>query len=81
MQLQGKFAVVTGASAGIGEALAQAATVAARRAGTPVVVANFHNVQLFQRKGQIARERAQQLQRDAVIHVSEQAHRDYLERL
>lgn len=63
------------------EALAQAATVAARRAGTPVVVANFHNVQLFQRPGQVERERHQHAMRDAVIHVSEQAYRDYLERV
>ncbi len=64
-----------------GERLAHLATLAARKAATPVVIANFHNVQLFQRRGELSRERRQAALRDAVIHVSEQAQRDYVERV
>lgn len=64
-----------------GERLVHLATLAARKAATPIVIANFHNVQLFQRRGELARERRQAGLRDAVIHVSEQAQRDYVERV
>ncbi len=61
-----------------GEVPAHAATVAARRAGVPIVIANFHSVQLFSKNaGRIRRERRQAPLRDAVIHVSESAREDY----
>ena len=61
--------------------LAQVATAAGRWAGTPVVIANFHNVALFERPRDLRRERRQASLRDAVIHVSERARDDYLERV
>jgi glycosyltransferase involved in cell wall biosynthesis len=61
--------------------LAQVATAAGRWAGTPIVIANFHNVALFERRGELRRERRQASLRDAVIHVSERARKDYLERV
>jgi glycosyltransferase involved in cell wall biosynthesis len=64
-----------------GEFTAQVATVAARKASVPVVVANFHGVGLFKRRGQLERERRQARMREAVIHVSRRAHEDYLERV
>ena len=66
---------------GHGEAPAQIATLAARWAGTPLVVANFHNVGLFRERGQLRRERRQAPQRDAVIHVSRRVREDYEERV
>jgi len=64
-----------------GEFTAQVATVAARKASVPIVVANFHGVGLFKRRRQLERERRQACMRDAVIHVSQRAHEDYLERV
>jgi len=61
--------------------VAQLATSAGRRAGTPIVIANFHNVALFERRGDLRRERQQADLRDAVIHVSERARQDYLQRV
>jgi glycosyltransferase involved in cell wall biosynthesis len=66
---------------GHGELPAQAATVAARRAGVPIIVANFHNVSLFRGPGQLRRERRQAGWRDVVVHVSERALRDYEQRV
>ena len=61
--------------------LAQVATAAGRWAGTPIVIANFHNIALFEGRGALRRERRQAALRDAVIHVSERAREDYLERV
>lgn len=61
--------------------VAQIATSAGRWAGTPIVIANFHNVALFERRGDLRRERQQAELRDAVIHVSERARQDYLKRV
>ena len=61
--------------------LAHVATAAGRFAGTPIVIANFHNVALFERPRDLRRERRQAALRDAVIHVSERARQDYLERV
>lgn len=66
---------------GHNETPAQAATVAAQRARVPIIIANFHNVDLFQATGQLRRERKQSPDRDAVIHVSQRARTDYLERV
>ncbi len=66
---------------GHSEIPAQLVTAAGRAAGVPVVVATFHSVDLFGRKGELERERSQTGLRDATIHVSEAVREDYVRRV
>ena len=57
------------------------ATLAGRRAGIPVVIANYHNMDSIPLPKQIRMERRQSAMRDATIHVSRKVHEDYLHRV
>ena len=57
------------------------ATAAGHRAGTPVLLANYHNVRSIDTRRQIRLERTQSKLRAATLHVSACVHRDYLDQV
>jgi len=63
------------------EVPSQFATMAARSAGSPILIVNYHSTNLFPNPRQIRRERRQSVFRDATIHVSQSVQRDYVERV
>jgi glycosyltransferase involved in cell wall biosynthesis len=63
------------------EVPSQFATLAARSAGAPILIANYHSTNLFPYRRQIRRERRQSVFRDATVHVSQSVQRDYVERV
>jgi glycosyltransferase involved in cell wall biosynthesis len=63
------------------EVPSQFATMAARSAGAPILIANYHSTNLFPHPRQIRRERRQSVFRDATVHVSQSVQRDYVERV